>query len=198
MSKHAKLARELLGPGMTTSMFEIGKRSLVGYRARTTLDVDEVLPLSQNAREDGLVLFRTTTDHDELFAIPDIGPTDIVELTKVGTHNADADDWRPIQRTVGKIFASAPFDVVLADAAGLIGVFRNRLSEPRARAIAMLLAREVPTGLEAMESEVADLEVEDEDDDDDISPEEEDLRRGFSALLPRYIKDRGRFHLWWD
>ena len=183
---------------MRTTTFKIGKRSIVGYRARTELDVDEVLPLSRDARDDGLMLFRTTTDDYELFAIPGVGPPDVVELVKVGTHNRDGDDWRPVKLAIGKIFARASFDVVLADAAGLIGVFHSKLSLPHARAIAMLLEREVPTGLEAMEGELEDLEVEEENEDDDITPEEEDMRRGFSALFPRYIKQRGQFHLWWD
>jgi hypothetical protein len=198
VSKHAELARKYLGAATRTATFKIGKRSIVGYRARTKLDVDEVVPLSRDAREDGLLLFRTTTEHYELFAIPGVGPAEVVELVKVGTHNRDDDAWKPVQLTVGKIFARAAFDVVLADAAGLIGVFHSKLSLQQARAIAVLLEREVPTGLEVMEGEVADVEVDEESEDDDTTPEQEDMRRGFSALFPRYIKERGRFHLWWD
>jgi hypothetical protein len=158
------------------------------------------VPLSREAGAHGLSMFLTTTNHHELFALPDVEPRDIVELVKVGTHNGEDGDWKKVQVAVGKMFERAPFDVAAADAAGMIGVFRNKLSTPTAKAIATLLEREVPTGLEAMEGEAAEAQaaaLEDEDPDEEVSVEEEDRRRYQIDFVP-YLKKRGRFVLWWD
>jgi hypothetical protein len=197
VAKQNDLVHRCLGPKAKVATFTIGKRVIAGHRAVTKLEPDEVEPLSIDAAKYGLAVFRTTTKTYELFAVPDASPTEIVELTRVGTHN-DSEDWKRVRATIGKVHARAPFDVVLADAAGLIGVFRDKLAKAKAKALAKLIAEELPAALGAMLGDASDLEVEDEDLDDDLSPEDEDARRGFSAVFARYLQERGRFHLWWD
>ena len=91
------------------------------------------------------------------------------------------------------IYDRAPFDVILADAAGLEGVFRDKISLRTAQTIAAVLQREVLIGIVGMMEAVYE----------DMTPEEQDKHREFkgrefTALFARYIKERGRFHLWWD
>jgi hypothetical protein len=191
------LVQTYLGAKAKAATFTIGKRAISGHRAPTKLDTDDVVPLAREAAKRGLAVFKTITDKHELFAIPGVSPTEIVELAKVGTHNGGA-AWRQVQATVAKVHDRAPFDVVHADAAGLIGVFRDKLTPAKAKAIANLLESELPTALEAMMEEDADDELADDEADEDVSIEEEDARHGFSAYVARYLRNSGRFHLWWD
>ncbi|MBA3392857.1 MAG: hypothetical protein H0T89_09440 [Deltaproteobacteria bacterium] len=142
-------------------------------------------PLTRDFARHGVRLYLADGGR-ALVAIPGVDVLDVVEIARVGTHDARADGWREVQGSVGRIASQAPFDIVFADEAGLGCVFGDVLSVAAARSTADILVDELGGALEMMMDDVMSLEDEAGDDTE------------LAAMFASYLRSRRRFRLWWD
>lgn len=125
--------RALLGEAIEPYACVVGGRERAGWRAPWDRDdVDAIRRAAAALRDDGVRVFLGDGGRTA-YAMPGLAARDVIEMAQVGAHNEGA-DWREVQAVLER--AATPFDVVLADEAGLEVSFLTRIDPARARALA--------------------------------------------------------------
>jgi hypothetical protein len=198
--------RAFLGDSIEPYTCVVRGRERAGWRAPWDPDdIDGIRRAADALRGDGVRVFLGDGGRTA-YAMPSLPALDVIEMARVGAHGQSA-DWRDVRAVVER--AATPFDVVLADEAGLELAFLTPIDPARARALAQeILDHDWIDSFCLMAEEGADANDGDEgedgadvDDTADVGAAEEgELENGSDPLadVAAYIVGRNALRLWWD
>lgn len=134
-----------------------GHLCLAADVADTYAMMERVRPLAVDSERGGNLLFVGVHGDDgphRLFLMPALSSLDVIELFKVGTHNASDDGWRAVHDALKRIHGESSFSVYFADAAGYKATFAAKPDEKAAKRFEQLVLEVDPEAMDLSDEPV--------------------------------------------